>query len=82
MLRADRAGGPGSVLNHKAGTEHLAELLREQSAHGIGAGARRKRHDDTHRPLRPRGMGCQRQQGGGGQAEGMAAVNQDGHGWV
>jgi hypothetical protein len=82
VLRADRPGGAGPVFDHKARAEHLAELLRQQAAHGIGAGTGREGHDDTHRALWPGGMGCQRQQGGGGQAEDLAAVEQGSHGWA
>jgi hypothetical protein len=47
--------GAGAVLDEEFFPKHLAELIGEQPAEGIGGAARRRRRDDAHRPRRPVG---------------------------
>ena len=74
---ADGAARAGPVLHHEGLAERRGEVRRHGAARGVGRGARRDRHDDAHRPVRPAGgLGPGRPgrgqggNGGGGGAQG------------
>src|SRR5262249_36564612 len=54
LRRADIAGRAGDVLDIKLFAEMLGELLRGEPRENVGRAAGLERHDDAHRPRRPR----------------------------
>src|SRR5262245_27726299 len=71
LRRADIAGRAGDVLHIKLLAEMLGELLRSKTREYVGRAAGLERHDDAHRPRRPRLRRCvareRRQRGGARQ---------------
>ena len=46
--RAQRAAGPGTVIDDDLLAQHFAEFRRQHACKQIGAAARRERHDHAH----------------------------------
>ncbi len=55
-LFANGAAGAATVFDGELLTEILAQLGVKDARRGVGAAGRRIRHDDPHRPIRPRGL--------------------------
>ena len=54
-IGADVAARAGAVVHHNALAPRVAQLLRDRAADDVERSARRKRHDEPHRPVRVRG---------------------------
>jgi hypothetical protein len=54
---AEAATAADAVLDHELLAQALAELLRDQARHGVGAAPGRERHDEADRPFRPAHVG-------------------------
>jgi hypothetical protein len=53
LLGAEAAAGADAVFHDELLAQAHRELLRDQAGDGVGAAARRERHDEADRPLRP-----------------------------
>src|SRR5262249_54781261 len=51
-IGGDRAAGAGAVLHDELLGKKLAQLLRQETRGDVAGCARRKAHDDAHRPVR------------------------------
>ncbi|MNC86589.1 hypothetical protein D3C83_22610 [compost metagenome] len=75
-LGGDQAVGAGAVFDEKVLAHALLERVREQPGLDIRPAARRKRHQDAHRPVGPLLGGCL--QGDDGQDGGCSRQRADG----